>query len=64
MLLTWLNIAKFFVDREEKMSSHDLNREMVIFCIQRDACGTKFCIFLEIYESETRDVQVDGSLHL
>ena len=62
--LLGLILQSFFVDREEKKSSHDLNREIIIFCVQRDACGTKFCICSEIYESETQEVQVDGSLHL
>lgn len=64
MLLTCLNIAKFFVDREQKTSSHDLNREIIMFCILRDACGTKFCVYSEIYESKGQDAQVNGSLHL
>lgn len=64
MLLTWLNIAKFFVDREEKTSSHDLHRENDKFLHPKGRMRTKFCIFLEIYESEMRDAQVDGSLHL
>ena len=52
-LLKVPNIAKFFVNRF---------CFVVIFCVQRIACRTKLCIFLEIYESETREVQIDGSL--
>ena len=61
MLLTWLNIAKLFVDREEKTSSRDLDDN---FLHPKGRMRTKFCIFLEIYESEMRNKQVDGSLHL
>lgn len=37
--------CKVFVDREEKTSRHDLNGEMIIFCILRDACGLNFASF-------------------
>ena len=42
VLLTLIRILKFFIKREEKSSSHDRNREKVIFCVQWETSGTKF----------------------
>ena len=49
--------------REEK-TSYDCNQNFLVSIL--DACGTKLILYIlpEIYESETWDMQVDGSLIL
>ena len=45
------------LSREEKTQAMII---AVIFCVQMDACvGLNLCVLSEIYESETRDAQVD-----
>jgi len=62
-LLTLIRIFNFFINREEKSSSHDCNREKVIFLVSNGVhLGLNLCLFQEHFESDMGDVQVDGSL--